>query len=69
MHGGVVVIQRWHHQGLQLVQLVQVGLIAQDRQGTSLICRTNYPVMHGLIEDQLAECCAGTPETRDQRPG
>jgi len=49
--------------------LLQVDLIQQQRAGTSLICRTNYPVMHGLIEDQLAECCAGTPETRDQRPG
>ncbi|MFN4100507.1 MAG: ArsR/SmtB family transcription factor, partial [Pararhodobacter sp.] len=27
--------------------MVQVGLIDQERAGTSLICRTNYPVMRG----------------------
>jgi len=37
--------------------LVVVGLIQQDRVGTSLICRTNYPVMRGLIDDLAAECC------------
>jgi len=38
--------------------LVQVDLIQQERVGTSLICRTNYPVMRGLIDDLTAECCA-----------
>lgn len=38
--------------------LMSVGLIQQERVGTSLICRTNYPVMRGLIDDLLAECCA-----------
>jgi DNA-binding transcriptional ArsR family regulator len=38
--------------------LVQVDLIQQERAGTSLICRTNYPVMRGLIDDLAAECCA-----------
>ena len=38
--------------------LVQVDLIQQERVGTSLICRTNYPVMRGLIDDLVAECCA-----------
>lgn len=38
--------------------LVQVELIQQERAGTSLICRTNYPVMRGLIDDLAAECCA-----------
>ena len=38
--------------------LVQVDLIQQGRAGTSLICRTNYPVMRGLIDDLTAECCA-----------
>lgn len=38
--------------------LIQVDLIQQERSGTSLICRANYPVMRGLIEDLVAECCA-----------
>jgi DNA-binding transcriptional ArsR family regulator len=45
--------------------LVQVGLVLQDRAGTSLICRTNYPVMRGLLDELAAECCAdgsGTSE-------
>ena len=37
--------------------LVLVDLIQQERVGTSLICRTNYPVMRGLIDDLAAECC------------
>ena len=40
--------------------LVQVGLIHQERAGTSLICRTNYAVMRGLVDDLAAECCADT---------
>lgn len=38
--------------------LVQVDLIQQERFGTSLICRTNYPVMRRLVDDLAAECCA-----------
>lgn len=48
--------------------LVQVGLIRQQRVGTSLICRTNYPVMRALIEDLAAECCAGVPGMGDRSP-
>ncbi len=38
--------------------LVVVDLIQQERFGTSLICRTNYPVMRGLVDDLAAECCS-----------
>jgi DNA-binding transcriptional ArsR family regulator len=38
--------------------LVSVGLLSQERLGTSLLCRTNYPVMRALIDDLAAECCA-----------
>jgi ArsR family transcriptional regulator len=38
--------------------LVQVDLIQQERVSTSLICRTNFPVMRGLVDDLAAECCA-----------
>lgn len=45
--------------------LVQVDLIQQERAGTSLICRTNYPVMRALIDDLAAECCADAGITND----
>lgn len=38
--------------------LVTVGLVLQERSGTSLICRANYEVMQGLLDDLAAECCA-----------
>lgn len=37
--------------------LVTVDLVQQERSGTSLICRTNYLVMRGLLDDLAAECC------------
>jgi DNA-binding transcriptional ArsR family regulator len=43
-----------HH----LKALVAVGLVTQERETTSLICRANYPVMHALIGYLAAECCA-----------
>ena len=43
-----------HH----LRQLVQTGLITQDRQATTLICRANYPAMKKLIGFLVDECCA-----------
>jgi DNA-binding transcriptional ArsR family regulator len=38
--------------------LVQVDLVRQERVGTSLVCRTNYPVMRALVDGLAAECCA-----------
>lgn len=43
-----------HH----LKTLIGVGLVSQAREGTTLICHTNYPMMRGLIEYLLEECCA-----------
>lgn len=42
-----------HH----LKALVSVGLVTQTRESTTLICHANYPMMRGLIEYMLAECC------------
>jgi len=42
-----------HH----LKALVGVGLVTQTREGTTLICHTNYDVMRGLLEYLVAECC------------
>lgn len=38
--------------------LMTVGLIVQERQATTLICRANYEVMHGLVGFLVDECCA-----------
>ena len=42
-----------HH----LKSLMIVGLITQERDSTTLICRANYPVMRGLVDFLVAECC------------
>lgn len=44
-----------HH----LKQLMAVGLVHQERQGTSLICRADYARMEGILEFLTAECCTG----------
>ena len=42
-----------HHLKTMLV----VGLIHQERQSTTLICRANYDTMHALLDFMVAECC------------
>jgi ArsR family transcriptional regulator, arsenate/arsenite/antimonite-responsive transcriptional repressor len=42
-----------HH----LKSLVIVDLVRQDREGTTLYCRANYPVMRTLVDFLVAECC------------
>ncbi len=48
-----------HH----LKRLVETGLVTQERQATTLICRAHYSAMSGLIGYLSDECCA------DGRPG
>jgi DNA-binding transcriptional ArsR family regulator len=43
-----------HH----LQPLLLTGLVTQERQATTLICRANYPAMDGLIGFLADECCA-----------
>ena len=43
-----------HH----LKRLVETGLVTQERQGTTLICRANYSSMNALIGFLADECCA-----------
>ena len=43
-----------HH----LQRLLLTGLVTQERQATTLICRANYPAMNGLIGYLADECCA-----------
>jgi DNA-binding transcriptional ArsR family regulator len=43
-----------HH----LHRLILTGLVTQERQATTLICRANYPVMRDLLDFMTEECCA-----------
>jgi DNA-binding transcriptional ArsR family regulator len=43
-----------HH----LHRLILTGLVTQERQATTLICRANYETMHGLLGFLADECCA-----------
>ena len=43
-----------HH----LRKLIEVQLVSQERQATTLICRANYGAMNGLIGYLSDECCA-----------
>lgn len=52
-----------HH----IKSLVTVGLITQVREGTTLVCHANYPVMKGLVDFLVAECCADTTECADTK--
>lgn len=38
--------------------LVTVGLVTQTRESVTLHCRVNYPLMRGLIEFLVEQCCA-----------
>ena len=42
-----------HH----LHRLILTGLVTQERQATTLICRANYPAMDALLAFMREECC------------
>lgn len=42
-----------HH----LHRLISNGLVTQERQVTTLVCRANYPMMDSLIGFLVDECC------------
>lgn len=44
-----------HH----VAQLVNVGLVAQEREGRVLRCQPNYHLMDALIGYLTEECCRG----------
>jgi DNA-binding transcriptional ArsR family regulator len=54
-----------HH----LKTLIMVDLVTQDRQATTLICRANYEVMHGLVDFLASECCVDGVCTPSQLKG
>src|SRR3954468_12154909 len=43
-----------HH----LHRLILTGLVSQERQATTLICRAVYPAMEALVGFLADECCA-----------
>ena len=43
-----------HH----LHRLIGTGLVTQERQATTLICRANYAAMNALLAFMTKECCA-----------
>lgn len=45
-----------HH----LKTLLMVGLITQQRESTTLICRANYKVMNDLVGFLVDQCCTGS---------
>jgi ArsR family transcriptional regulator len=54
-----------HH----LKSLITVGLVTQERQTTTLICRTNYDIMRSLVDFLVDECCAEAICTPAQSKG
>lgn len=51
-----------HH----LRRLIQTGLVTQERQATTLICRASYPAMDRLVGFLVDECCSDAPCAADQ---
>ena len=49
-----------HH----LHRLILTGLVQQERQATTLICRANYRAMDSLLGFLTEECCADAPPAR-----
>lgn len=47
-----------HH----LRQLVAVGLVTQERQGTTLICRNDGSAMNATLGFLIDQCCADVVE-------
>jgi DNA-binding transcriptional ArsR family regulator len=52
-----------HH----LRRLILTGLVTQERQGTTLICRANYPAMHAKVGYLVDECCADAKTEKELR--
>jgi ArsR family transcriptional regulator len=47
-------------------RLVDVGLVSQERQATTLICRASYDEMNGLIGYLSDECCADVRDNTEK---
>jgi ArsR family transcriptional regulator len=63
-HGGLPVAQVQERLGIpastlshHLQRLIRNGLVSQERQATTLICRAVYPAMGALLGFLAEECC------------
>ena len=54
-----------HH----LHRLILTGLVTQERQATTLICRANYPAMNSLVGFLVDECCVDAGCSAEQGRG
>ena len=54
-----------HH----LHRLILTGLVTQERQATTLICRANYPAMDSLVGFLVDECCVDAGCAANARRG
>jgi ArsR family transcriptional regulator len=59
---GVAASTLSHH----LHRLILTGLVSQERQVTTLICRANYPAMNSLVGFLVDECCVDAKCTATQ---
>ncbi|MGJ5046588.1 ArsR/SmtB family transcription factor [Bradyrhizobium oligotrophicum] len=48
--------------------LVAVGLISQQREGTTLVCHAEYDAMRSLLGFLVSECCAEEQGCGTERP-
>ena len=53
-----------HH----LRKLLEVGLVSQVREGTTLICHANFAALESTFAIFLKECCADEQGARHSRP-
>lgn len=63
-HGGLPVNQVQERLGIpastlshHLQRLIRNGLVSQERQATTLICRAVYPAMNAILSFLADECC------------
>ena len=60
---GIAASTMSHH----LHRLILTGLVTQERQVTTLICRANYPAMNSLVGFLVDECCIDARCAADQK--
>ncbi len=54
-----------HH----LHKLLEVGLVSQKREGTTLICHADFSVMEATFALFVSECCADEQGAQACKPG
>ena len=60
-HLGIPASTLSHH----IARLTRVGLVTQERQSRSLVCRADYGVMTGVIDFLTTNCCEGVEANED----